>query len=195
MSCSFLCEATKRQEFDNTYILDRATTGHRRRTWRVIGALLTRERAGRRPRVGYVHRVNSPSSGCAPRDAAATRHEAAPRRVMLVDDNVDGAELMELVLNSWGCVTERLEDGASALAKVAAFRPDAVLLDIGLPDMDGYDLVRRLRDLPATRDARIIAISGHAMPQDRARALEAGFDDHLGKPADLDALRRCLEQA
>lgn len=113
------------------------------------------------------------------------RAPAARSRVLVVDDSSDTAESMAelLRLNAHEVVTTH--DGRSAIDAAQTFKPQVVLLDIGLPGMDGLEVARRLRKLPATEGALLIAISGHGQPEDRQRSLDAGFDDHLTKPADL----------
>lgn len=86
-------------------------------------------------------------------------------------------------------------DGARGLEEAQEFRPEVVLLDVGLPGVDGYEVVARLRRDPATADAVVIALTGYAQPEDRRRALEAGFDSHLVKPVDIDCLRAALAKA
>jgi CheY-like chemotaxis protein len=84
-------------------------------------------------------------------------------------------------------------DGRSGLELARELRPDIVLCDIGLPDIDGYEVARTLRRDDALRGTRLIALTGYAQPEDRQRAREAGFDAHLAKPPDIDALARELE--
>ena len=79
-------------------------------------------------------------------------------------------------------------DGPSALAVAAEFAPELILLDLGLPGMDGYEVARRLRQAPSTRDAVLVAVSGYGQDEDIRRAREAGFDDHAVKPVDADRL-------
>jgi CheY-like chemotaxis protein len=86
-----------------------------------------------------------------------------------------------------------VHDGPSALRAVADFIPHVALLDIGLPVMDGYELARRLREMPELRGLRIIALTGYGQDSDRARSLAAGFDDHLVKPLRLELLEEILE--
>jgi CheY-like chemotaxis protein len=116
---------------------------------------------------------------------------APARRVLLVDDSVDAAEALSMLLETLGHEVRTLHDGTSALAIVDEFRPEVVILDIGLPGMDGFALARALRKLPSTRDALLLALTGFGGDEDRLRARAAGFDHHLVKPvafADLEDL-------
>jgi signal transduction histidine kinase/DNA-binding response OmpR family regulator len=114
------------------------------------------------------------------------------RRVLVVDDNRDAAESLGLLLEVSGHQVRICHDGASALAAAADYQPEVVLLDIGLPGMNGYEVARRLRGHAATRKALLIALTGYGQAEDEQRAREAGFDHHLIKPADLDALAGLL---
>jgi PAS domain S-box-containing protein len=110
---------------------------------------------------------------------------AAPeggRRVLVVDDNEDAREALRFLLEDEGHHVSTAGDGPDALRAAEDFRPDVVLLDIGLPGMDGYEVARRLRALPGSHDALIVAVSGYGQPEDRERSRAAGFDDHLLKP-------------
>jgi signal transduction histidine kinase/DNA-binding response OmpR family regulator len=118
------------------------------------------------------------------------RHPA--RKVLVVDDNIDAAESLALLLEAAGHQVRACNDGPSALEMADQFRPDAVLLDIGLPGMDGYEVARRMRGRPATSGALLVALTGYGQEEDQRRAREAGFDHHLIKPADLDALTALL---
>jgi two-component system CheB/CheR fusion protein len=113
--------------------------------------------------------------------------------VLVVDDNADAADSMASLLRLHGHEAWTAYDAASALALGSEHRPDVVLLDIGLPGMSGYDVALKLRELPALRDALIIAVTGYGQPEDRRRSREVGFDHHLIKPVDIDALRRLME--
>ncbi len=108
----------------------------------------------------------------------------AMRRVLVVEDSPDSAEAMRMLLAEYGHQVATVDDGAKAIAMAKAFRPDVMLLDIGLPGIDGYELARRLRAFAETRHVRLIAVTGYGQPSDRARAVEAGFDDYLVKPVD-----------
>ncbi|MGZ5261405.1 MAG: ATP-binding protein, partial [Burkholderiales bacterium] len=113
------------------------------------------------------------------------------RRILVVDDNEDAAELLADFLRSSGHVARVAHDGPGALRIVTEFKPQAALLDIGLPVMDGYELARRLREQIA--NLQLVAISGYGQESDRKRALEAGFQGHLVKPVELEVLRRVLD--
>ncbi|MFP3644500.1 response regulator [Paraburkholderia sp. SIMBA_054] len=117
-----------------------------------------------------------------------------PRRILIVDDNADAAEALAMLLVMRGHEVETRMDGASGLAAVATFSPEIVLLDVGLPDMDGYEVARRLRESDARRDTTLIAVTGYGLPSDRIRSVEAGFDHHLTKPVDADELVRLFSE-
>jgi two-component system, sensor histidine kinase len=128
-----------------------------------------------------------------PLQAAATRAVTAPetprasaRRVLIVDDNVDAADSLAMLLKMDGHHAEPVYDPSDALARVGEFDPEIILLDIGLPVMDGYEVARRLRN--SGNKARLVALTGYGQSRDVERALEAGFDSHLVKPVELPAL-------
>jgi signal transduction histidine kinase/DNA-binding response OmpR family regulator len=108
-------------------------------------------------------------------------------RVLVVDDNVDAAESLALLLRMMGQVVRTVHDGVSALGAAESFQPDVVLLDIGLPRMDGYEVARQLRQRGLT-DTLLVAVTGYGQEADLARSREAGFDRHLVKPVDPDTL-------
>jgi PAS domain S-box-containing protein len=112
--------------------------------------------------------------------------------LLIVDDNRDAAETLGMVLGAMGHDIHVAFGGFDALARVAAIRPDACLLDVGLPDMNGYELARRLRTLPETRDAAMIAITGYGSKSDREDSAHAGIHHHLTKPVDTAQLNRLL---
>jgi PAS domain S-box-containing protein len=120
----------------------------------------------------------------------ASPKAAAGRRILVVDDNQDSAESLALLLEIHGHEVRTAFAGLDALETASTFRPDVVLLDIGLPGMDGYEVARRLR----ADDHRglLVALTGYGRDDDRQRSLEAGFDHHLVKPVDLDELARVL---
>ncbi len=110
----------------------------------------------------------------------------------MVDDNVDAADSLALVLGVGGYEVRIAHDGPTALQTAETFRPEVVLLDIGLPRMDGYEVARRLRQQTATETAFLVALTGYGQDEDRRQAEEAGFDAHLTKPADPTMLQKLL---
>jgi CheY-like chemotaxis protein/nitrogen-specific signal transduction histidine kinase len=117
------------------------------------------------------------------------------RRILVVDDNRDAAESLETLLTLWGHEVAVAHDGVEAVETAAAFRPDVVLLDIGLPRMNGYDACRALRAQPGGKDAVVVALTGWGQEQDRRKSAEAGFDAHLVKPVDDGVLREVIGRA
>jgi len=129
---------------------------------------------------------------------AATQVRTTPAsgrsgRVLIVDDNLDAAELLQHALEASGYVVEMATDPITALDVAARFAPEVAILDIGLPVIDGYELATRLLALPETPDCRLIALTGYGQEHDRRRSLEAGFQEHLVKPVDVDRLVRLVE--
>jgi signal transduction histidine kinase/ActR/RegA family two-component response regulator len=118
--------------------------------------------------------------------------ESAGRRVLVVDDNDDAATSLSLLLGSLGYETRTAGDGEAALRVAEDFRPDAMLLDIGLPRLNGYDVARALRARPWGKDVTLIAVTGWGQAEDRQRTMAAGFDEHMVKPVDPDVLLRRL---
>jgi PAS domain S-box-containing protein len=133
-------------------------------------------------------RIARPEAAAA--DLAAVN--TAPRRILIVDDNADAANSLALLLGLRGHETRVACSARETLAAVESFRPDVGLLDIGLPEMNGYELARRLRALPRTSRLRLVALTGYGQAEDQQRALAAGFDAHLIKPVELAALERAL---
>jgi signal transduction histidine kinase/ActR/RegA family two-component response regulator len=117
----------------------------------------------------------------------------ASRRVLVVDDNVDAAESSAFLLRFSGHEVEVAHDGEAALRVVRGFRPDVVLLDIGLPGKSGYEVARELRSRPEGEGIILAAVTGYGQDDDRRRSLEAGFDYHLTKPLDPDTLTAFVE--
>jgi len=112
--------------------------------------------------------------------------------VLIVDDNEDAANSLAMILKLNGHETVPVYSASDALQRAAAFKPEVVLLDIGLPGMDGYEVAQKLRELPGMRDIRLIAVTGYGRSDDRIRAREAGFDEHLTKPVEFAALQKTL---
>jgi PAS domain S-box-containing protein len=115
-----------------------------------------------------------------------------PRRVLIVDDNRDAAVSLAAMLNFMGNVTQTAHDGVEALDLAETFRPDLVVLDIGMPRLSGYDTARRLRERPWGRDVVLVALTGWGQEEDRRRSRDAGFDSHLVKPIEPVAMERLL---
>ena len=115
------------------------------------------------------------------------------KRILIVDDNLDSAEMMVDLMCSWGHEAVHAADGPSAVARALEWGPDVVLLDIGLPGMDGYEVAAKLRTHEVTRESRIVAVSGYGLESDRMKSRAAGCDQHLVKPVDLRALAHALD--
>ena len=136
---------------------------------------------------------------------AARRREAGPRvrpapgaarvarRVLVVDDNRDATETMAMLLGIWGHDTRSAHDGPSALGIAQEFQPEVILLDIGLPGMDGFEVARRVHSLPGPAEHRADRDDGYGQEEDRACSRAAGFARHLVKPADPTTLKKMLE--
>lgn len=116
-------------------------------------------------------------------------------RVLVVDDNEDAAMLLADVLARRGYITETAADAREAMRQMVAFLPQAAILDIGLPVVDGYELARQIRALPNGQGIYLVALTGYGQAMDRERALAAGFDHHLVKPVDVATLRELLDAA
>ncbi len=115
------------------------------------------------------------------------------QRVLVVDDDVDGANSWAILVGLWGYEVEVAHDGASALRAAEERAPDAVLLDIGLPLLDGYEVARRLRQRLGEKPF-LLALTGRAQPLDRVAAAEAGIDLHFAKPTDPDEILAALKK-
>ena len=117
---------------------------------------------------------------------------AAPRRILVVDDNRDTATSLAMLLQSMGHATEEAYDGTTAVEAAERFRPDLILLDIGLPGMNGYEVCRRIRAQPWGGDVVIVALTGWGQDEDRRRSRDAGFDHHVIKPVAYASLMELL---
>ncbi|HWP07124.1 MAG TPA: ATP-binding protein [Polyangiaceae bacterium] len=114
------------------------------------------------------------------------------RRVLVTDDNVDAAEALGVLLEILGAEVRVVHDGTSALTTFADYAPDLVLLDIGMPGMDGYEVARRIRAQEGEHHTKLVALTGWGQAEDSRRAKEAGFDQHIVKPADMDVVKALL---
>ncbi len=140
-------------------------------------------------RLPVLQTPHAPNVGKAQRTAAG---HSPPRRILVVDDNVDAAESLALLLRVGQHDVRTAHDGLTALQVAETFRPEVVLLDIGLPRMDGFEVARRLHEQPGMANALLVALTGYGQEEDRRRSHEAGFDRHLVKPADPAALQAIL---
>jgi CheY-like chemotaxis protein len=117
-----------------------------------------------------------------------------PPRVLVVEDNADVRDSLRILLQTWGYQVEEAANGQDGLQKALHWHPQAAVVDIGLPIVDGYELARRLKQDPDSR-TRLIALTAYGSPRDRQLAFGAGFEHHLTKPADPQELHRLLEDA
>lgn len=115
------------------------------------------------------------------------------RRVLVVDDNQDAADSLSMLLELMGHEVAKAYEGRAAVELAGSFRPQLALLDIGMPEVDGYDVARRIRSQPGGREAILVALTGWGQREHRRRAEEEGFDHHIVKPVDLTVLRRLLD--
>jgi CheY-like chemotaxis protein len=135
----------------------------------------------------------------APTDAPETHTEpeattASPRRILVVDDNTDAAEALALLLEVCGHETHAVHDGIAALDAAERLRPDTILLDIGLPRLNGFEVCRRIREQPWGKEIVVIALTGWGQEVDRRRSQESGFDHHIVKPVEHATLVKLLER-
>jgi len=114
------------------------------------------------------------------------------KRILVVDDNADAAEMLEILLSGDGHKVRTASDGETGIETAKTFQPDICLLDIGLPNMDGYELARILREMMP--EVRLIALTGWGQMEDRRRSTDAGFNHHLVKPVDFETLRTLVEE-
>ena len=140
-------------------------------------------------------RLATPGDARDPDAPAAEAQGPGGLRVMVVDDNVDAAQMLAALLEVQGHAVSVEYDGKGALERARRERQDVLLLDIGLPDMDGYELARRLRSQPESAGATLVALTGYGQHQDRKEAASAGFDHYLVKPADMDQVNAVLAEA
>jgi PAS domain S-box-containing protein len=137
--------------------------------------------------------IRLPVANAAPGQAAAASKAPAarvtPRRVLVIDDNHDAANALRLLLENDGHDVKVANDGLSGLALAREYKPDYLLLDIGLPRLNGYDIAASVRSDPTLKDATIVAITGYGQVHDRARTAAVGFDHHLTKPVEFKALQ------
>jgi CheY-like chemotaxis protein len=137
--------------------------------------------------------VERRSEGSGP--GVSGRHiESSARRILVVDDNGDAADSLAVLLRLMGNEVRTAPDGPAALEAARAYRPDVVLLDLGLPGMSGYEVCRRLRGGQFANGPLVVALTGYGQDEDRRRTREAGFDRHLVKPVNPDELQEVLAE-
>jgi PAS domain S-box-containing protein len=150
------------------------------------------------PGTGSTFVVRLPQSLPAPQTPTppepATQAPPAGLRVLIVDDNADALSTLADALSLLGYETTQALDGPEALVRAAEVRPALALVDIGLPVMDGYEVAQRLRAMPGLENTRLVALTGYGLASDRARALAAGFDEHLVKPIAPDQLQKTIQR-
>ncbi len=140
-------------------------------------------------RLPLADRTENPTEP-APPPPSATATEGL--RILVVDDSQDSARMSAMLLRSWGHEVRVAHDGPSALERATGFRPEVILLDIGLPGMDGFEVARHIRHQPHLEGVRLVAVTGYGQDTDRRRSEEAGFDVHLVKPVEPAALQALL---
>jgi len=131
----------------------------------------------------------------APGPGAARAEAAAPlpaRRILVVDDNKDAVDSLALLLSIIGQDVVAARDGIDALTQFERFGPEVVVLDLGLPGINGYEVARRIREVDGGRRVTLVALTGWGQDEDRRRSIAAGFDYHLVKPVDFEALKALL---
>ncbi|HSH87152.1 MAG TPA: ATP-binding protein [Methylophilus sp.] len=121
-------------------------------------------------------------------DQQAKLTESAPMRILIVDDNIDAADTLLMITGILGHESMAVHTAQKALSSIESFKPDIMLIDIGLPDMDGYQLAQQIAKLPSGKNVRKIALTGYGQPDDKLRAFDAGFDEHLVKPVEVEKL-------
>jgi CheY-like chemotaxis protein len=127
--------------------------------------------------------------------AAAVSPPVVERSILIVEDNADAAEVLRMALELYGHHVKTASNGRQGIEQALAEPPDVALVDIGLPDIDGYEVGRAVRQQPGGAGVYLVALTGHSGSADRDRALRAGFDSYLVKPVAPDALREVIAQA
>jgi CheY-like chemotaxis protein len=122
------------------------------------------------------------------------RERGLARRILIADDDLDTVETMSLLLRQLGHEVAMTTEAATVLGLAAQLRPQLILLDIGMPDMDGWQIARALRKALGHDEVRIVAVSGRTRPEDFVRSRQAGFDAHVPKPVDMALIERMLEE-
>jgi CheY-like chemotaxis protein len=159
------------------------------------GGTITAMSAGIGRGSSFAVRLPAAVGGAARRETTATEHaepSGEPLKVLVVDDNHDAAQSLAVLLSFDGHTLRCACDGAEGLKIAENFRPDVILLDIGLPKLNGYEVAQRLRATSWGNAIILVAITGWGQPEDKRRAMAAGFDRHLTKPVDIEDVRAVL---
>ena len=114
------------------------------------------------------------------------------KKILLAEDNLDAAEVLAKLLRLLGFEVEVTHDGYTAIHIANHSTPDFILLDIGIPDIDGYEAARQIRKNPKCKDSKLIAITGYGQEEDKSKSIDAGFDYHLIKPVGIEELKKIL---
>jgi CheY-like chemotaxis protein len=138
--------------------------------------------------------LSLPESSVLEKSPFHATQKATGLRILVVDDNKDTADTAAILLGHFGHLVRVAYSGPEALEAVLAYRPNVVLLDIGLPGMDGYEVARRIRAIPECKGVRLIAMTGYGQDTGRQRSKQAGIDAHLTKPVDLEQVEELLER-
>src|SRR5438445_493799 len=154
-----------------------------------------RSRASRSSPCAAIPACRSPTSRPPSRPGRSRAWGAPPRRVLVIEDNPDARNALRALLEVWGHQVEVAEDGPRGFEMALASRPDVVVVDIALPGLDGYHVAHGLRTALGADTGLLVALTGRGQPDDRRRALEAGFDLHLVKPVDPQVLSAALARA
>jgi CheY-like chemotaxis protein len=138
--------------------------------------------------------LEGPPTGCAGNEAPRARRGAplSGCAILVVDDNRDAADTLAVLLQSEGAEVHVAHDGSAALAELDCYHPRVVVLDIGLPDISGYEVAQRIRSRRDFDDVRLIALTGWGQEEDRSKSRESGFNEHLTKPVDFGLLEALL---
>jgi CheY-like chemotaxis protein len=164
-----------------------------RRLVEMHGGTIAAESAGEGQGSTFTVRLPVVAHAAIAEPGVAPANALAPgRRILIVDDNKDSAESLAMLLEITGHRTFVVHDGLEAIAAAEAHRPEVMLLDIGMPRLNGYEVCRRVRQQPWGEEIKIIALTGWGQDEDRRKSQEAGFDGHLVKPVDYNALLELL---
>jgi len=163
-----------------------------RRLVELHGGKVTAYSAGENQGSTFAVRLPAIARPRAVADAAASRTPAPARRVLVIEDNEDSRLSLRELIRGLGHDVHEAADGLAGVESALALAPDLVLVDIGLPSLDGYEVARRLRRHPVGQRLRLVALTGYGLPEDRQRAMEAGFDRHMVKPVDPAQLAALL---